>query len=311
MNNSPSRNTFLLGYNQTFLDLINHFENEKFPNKILLSGKKGIGKSTFAYHLINYIFSKNEENKYNLKNNLISENNKSYNLVINNSHPNFFLVSSDDDKKNIQVSKIREMINFTNKSSFNNNYKIILIDNVEYLNNNSINALLKVVEEPNNKIIFILVHDNSKKILGTLNSRCIKFNFFLNNDNSLNIVNKLSNFDFYNNLNNDFKNIYLSPGEIISLYKFFKDNNINEEISVDDFLKLVIEKRFYKKDLFVKEKLPFFVELFFKKKLNYYKSKDKIYNMYKYFLLKFHDCTTYNLDIENVLIELNQKLLNE
>ena len=34
------------------------------------------------------------------------------------------------------------------------NYKIILINNIEYLNINSINALLKIIEEPNNKIFF-------------------------------------------------------------------------------------------------------------------------------------------------------------
>ena len=46
------------------------------------------------------------------------------------------------------------MINFTNKSSFNNDFKIVLIDNIEHLNINSINALLKVIEEPNSNLYF-------------------------------------------------------------------------------------------------------------------------------------------------------------
>ena len=44
-------------------------------------------------------------------------------------------------------------------------YKIILIDNVENLNLNSVNALLKIIEEPNENIIFILIHDLTKKNL--------------------------------------------------------------------------------------------------------------------------------------------------
>ena len=40
------------------------------------------------------------------------------------------------------------MIDYTNMSSFNDGYKIILIDNVENLNLNSVNALLKIIEEP-------------------------------------------------------------------------------------------------------------------------------------------------------------------
>ena len=311
MNIVPSNNPTLIGYNEIFLNLKNLYDKNLLPNKIIFSGNSGIGKSTFAYHLANYIFSKREDNKYDINENLIFQKNRSYNLILNNSHPNFFLISNDDDKKNIQISKIREMISFTNKSSFNGDSKIILIDNVEFLNINSINALLKVIEEPNDKIFFFLIHNSKTKILDTLNSRCIKFNFYLKNEDKLKIINKISNSDFYNDLNNDFKNNYNSPGDIISLYNFFKNNNIDLKVSIDDFLKLIIDRKLFKKDLFIKNKLSFFIELYFNKKLIYFKSKDKIYNLYKYFLVKIHECNKYNLDIENILIELNGRLLNE
>ena len=311
MNIGPSNNSILIGYNEIFLNLKNLYDKNLLPNKIIFSGNSGIGKSTFAYHLANYIFSKRENNKYDIKKNLILQKNRSYNLILNNSHPNFFLISNEDDKKNIQISKIREMISFTNKSSFNGDSKIILIDNVEFLNINSINALLKVIEEPNDKIFFFLIHNSKTKILDTLNSRCIKFNFYLKNEDKLKIINKISNSDFYNDLNNDFKNNYNSPGDIILLYNFFKNNNIDLKVSIDDFLKLIIEKKLYKKDLFIKDKLSFFIELYFNKKLINFKSKGKIYYLYKYFLVKIHECNKYNLDIENILIELNGRLLNE
>ena len=311
MNIEPLNNSTLIGYNETFLNLKNLYDKNILPNKIIFSGNSGIGKSTFAYHLTNYIFSKNEENNYDFKKNIIMIKNRSFNLVSNKSHPNFFLISNDDDKKNIQISKIREMINFTNKSSFNGDDKIILIDNVELLNINSINALLKIIEEPNEKIFFFLIHNSKKKILDTLNSRCIKFNFHLNLEHKLKIINKISNSDFYNDLNNDFKNNYNSPGDIILLHNFLINNNINLKISIDDLLKFIIEKKLYRKDLFVKNKLSFFIELYFKKKLINFKSKDKVYNLYKYFLSKIHECNNYNLDIENILLEFNGKLLNE
>ena len=307
----PANNTKLIGYNNFFLNLKKLYENDRLPNKIIFSGNYGIGKSTLAYHLINYIFSKNEDNKYDYKNNLILHDNRSYNLVLNNSHPNFLSLSDDVEKKNIQISKIREMINFTNKSSFNNNCKIILIDNIEYLNVNSVNALLKVIEEPNDNIFFFLIHNSKTKILDTLKSRCIKFNLHLDNEKKLQIINTITNSKFYNDLNNDFKNIYNSPGDIISLYNFLTNNNIDLNISIDELLKLIIEKKLYKKDLFVKDRLSFFIELFFNKNLLYLKSKNNIYNLYKYFLSKIDDCNKYNLDFENILIEINGKLLND
>ena len=54
----------------------------------------------------------------------------------------------------------------------------MLIDNIETLNINSINALLKILEEPNENINFILI-SNNKKILPTLTSRCINFKLSL------------------------------------------------------------------------------------------------------------------------------------
>ena len=306
----PPINKNLFGYYDFFLNLKDQYDKKILPNRIIFSGDKGIGKATLAYHLTNYIFSINEKDKYNFKDNIILSNNHSYNLIIKNSHPNFFLISNIEDKTNIQISKIREMINFTNKSSFNNNCKIILIDNIEYLNLYSANALLRIIEEPNDNIYFFLIYDSKTKILDTLKSRCINFNLFLNSQEKLKIINKLLNNDFYSNLNDDFKNIYNSPGDIILLFEFFKDNNIDEKISIDNFLNLIIDKSLFKKNLYIKDNLSYFLELYFNKKIHYYKSKDNIYDLYKYFLSKISDCKKYNLDIESILIEFNGKLLN-
>ena len=170
--------TNLYGYDKLFNEVSSLYNQNKLPKKIIFSGPKGIGKSTFAHHLVNYIFSLDEENKYDLKNLKINNNSRSFNLVKNNSHPNFHLIDVYDGKKNIDIDQIRKMINFCNKSSFNNKEKIILIDSLEKLNANSVNALLKIVEEPNDNIHFILILDSNKYVLDTIKSRCVKFNFF-------------------------------------------------------------------------------------------------------------------------------------
>ena len=93
-----------------------------FPNKILFSGKKGFGKSTLAYHIINYVCSKNEDNKYDRNNNIINVENKSFKLIQNGTHPNFYLIDIFEGKKNIDIEQIRAMIAHTNKSNFNDNH---------------------------------------------------------------------------------------------------------------------------------------------------------------------------------------------
>ena len=69
------------------------------------------------------------------------------------------------------------MIDFLNKSSFNNYKKIILIDGVENLNISSANALLKILEEPPNKTLFILITSKINLITPTIQSRCQKIFF--------------------------------------------------------------------------------------------------------------------------------------
>ena len=83
--------------------------------------------------------------------------NRSYKLSLNNSHPNLYSITLNDGKCSISIEQIREMIKFANKSSFNNQYKIILINKSEFLNKSSSNAILKILEEPSKNTIFLIL----------------------------------------------------------------------------------------------------------------------------------------------------------
>ena len=93
-------------------------------------------------------------------------------------------------KKILILNQIRELIKVLNKSSFKNEPKFILIDNIEYLNLNSVNALLKILEEPNEDTYFILINNN-KQILPTIKSRCLDFKISISNSQSTIISNQL------------------------------------------------------------------------------------------------------------------------
>ena len=219
MNLNPFNQTKLYGLDIFFDELKTLSDNGRLPTKILFTGYKGCGKCTLALHLINYILSKNEEFKYDILNNQIDENNKSYKLILNSSSPNFYYINLKKDKKTIDVNQIRELINFCNKSSFNNLPRFILIDNSDFLNLSSSNALLKILEEPNEGIFFILIN-NSKNILPTIKSRCLNYRINLSNDQTLNIVNNLINDDIFKFVDKDLLNYYFSAGDILNIYNF-------------------------------------------------------------------------------------------
>ncbi len=85
-------NTKLYGMEHFFNEITTLYNDKKMPTKILLSGKKGLGKSTLAYHIINYILSNNEDFKYDSSKLAINKENRSFKLLQNNSHPNFYLI---------------------------------------------------------------------------------------------------------------------------------------------------------------------------------------------------------------------------
>ena len=281
------------------------------PNKILLSGKKGIGKSTMAYHIINYLLSHDEEFQYDLSELTINNKNRSYKLVQNNSHPNFYLIDLINEKKIIDIAQIRQMINYTNKSTFNAKPRFILIDNLENLNVNSVNALLKIVEEPNDNIYFILIHNNQKKILPTLKSRCLTFNINLSFDETIKTSNLLLNANIFELINYDLISHYNTPGELIKLIDFSIEKKIDlKNLALKDILKLLIDKAYYKKNKFVKSLLINFIELYFLKEYNISRTKDSLLNIYHIFLYKIHNVEKFNLDDECLFLEFKSKLLN-
>jgi len=307
----PSENTKLYGMKHFFDEISKLYNQKKMPTKILLSGKKGIGKSTLAYHIINYFLSAAEESKYDYRNFIISETNRSFKLLQNNSHPNFYLIDVLNDKKNIDVSQIREMITYTNKSTFNNMSRFILIDNVENLNKNSINALLKIIEEPNENIFFILINNCEKNILPTLRSRCLTFKINFTFDESLNIANQILDENVLDLINFDLINHYNTPGEIIGLINFSKNKNIDlKNYTLFNFLKLLIDNGYYKKNKIVKILLINLIELFFLKEYKLSNSKSSLLNFYHNFIIKINNTEKFNLDEESLFLEFKSKLLN-
>tara|TARA_B100000003_G_scaffold200934_1_gene208376 strand:- start:324 stop:1244 length:921 start_codon:yes stop_codon:yes gene_type:complete len=305
MNLIPSNQTNLYGLDKNLRLLISLYKNNKLPNKILLTGQKGIGKCTLAYHLINFVLSENEEYSYDEISLKINELNKSFKLIKNNVNPNFQLIDITSGTKSINIDQIRDLIKNINKSSFNNRPNFILIDNTEYLNKNSINALLKDLEEPNNKTYFILIN-NQKKLLPTLISRCINFNIHLSYANSIKVINKLLNDDVFNHINHQLLDYYFTPGNIFNLCNFANSNELNiKDLDLKDFLKILIKNNYFKKNISLKYIFYDYIELCLKNTSKKFKN-----NYYNYFVAKINELKKFNLDEESFFIEFKDKILN-
>jgi len=311
---SPKNQLQLFGYDDYFNAFIKLFHKSKLPNTILLSGTKGSGKATFAYHFINYLLSYEELNKYSVNNFSIDPDNKSYKSLCNFTHPNFFLLENNVFEENIKIESVKNILKFLNKSTYYLGIKIVLIDNAEYLNINSSNALLKTLEEPNNNTFFFIVHNSANKILDTIRSRCIQFKFFFTSSEKKNILESI-----IKQYKNDFNiekiddNLYFdTPGNILKYLKILSDSNVDYTKDKLSCISYLIDKYKQKKDpqllIFISLLIEFFYnELSLKnnEKLNlYFYNKSKI-------LKQINDVKKFNLDKNNLFISLQGILKNE
>jgi DNA polymerase-3 subunit delta' len=308
MNLNPANQLSLYNHNFEFANFIELYKSQKLPNKILLSGEKGIGKSTLAYHIINYALSIDEDHSYDLENFKVNPENKSFKLILNKSNPNFISIDIEGDKKSIDINQIRNLILSLNKSSFNKKPRFVLIDNIELLNINSVNALLKILEEPKDHIYFILINNN-KKILPTLKSRCLNYNIHLTFKQSIDTTNKILDENCIDLINEQIINHYSTPGSILNLLNFANKNDLDlKEINLKELIKKIIMDKKYKKDLSIKHLLYVLIEIYFR--INVSVKNIKLLKIQNYFLKKINNTKIFNLDDESILIEFEDRVLN-
>jgi DNA polymerase-3 subunit delta' len=98
-------------------------------------------------------------------------------LFTTEQHPDFYHLRLLDEKKEIGVDQVRELIYQLNETSHQGGYKIAWVEQPELLNASAFNALLKTLEEPGQQTLFILTTHQLGRLPATIVSRCQKLRF--------------------------------------------------------------------------------------------------------------------------------------
>lgn len=93
------------------------------------------------------------------------------------THPDFKLIKRDEDKKEISVDAIREIIKDISRGPIFATKKIYIIQEAEEMSTSAQNALLKTLEEPPEYALFILTCNNLERLLPTVVSRSLVLSF--------------------------------------------------------------------------------------------------------------------------------------
>ena len=197
------------------------------------------------------------------------------------------------------------------KTSIIDKKKFVIFDDVETFNHNSLNALLKVIEEPGKNIHFILINNETKDLLNTIKSRSLEFKIILNKDQNKNIIKSLT--DHYNQkivINEELINI--SPGNFIKFNFIFDQNKISFDKSfLENFKELL---RIYKKEKnsFYKNILIFFVDYYLQyMKMNKKIDNIKLINNRIYLTQNINEFIYYNLNSNSLINNIQKRFSNE
>ncbi len=193
-------------------------KSENFPKTSMFTGNKGQGKYTLISHLLFSI----RDDMYDNKNYQINKNSKFYNSFYSGINTNFISI----DSSLIKIDDIRELkINILSKK-INNEKRFIVFDDIDLINLNCANALLKIIEEPLNNDYFFLINNKTQNIIETIKSRCVEFKMDMDFEESYNnIQDFLKTFELKSIIKFDYN--LLTPG------LFLRFNQIMHEYNLD------------------------------------------------------------------------------
>ena len=144
---------------------------DSLGHSYLLSGPKGIGIEQFVTAVVHKTLCQAPSNQG------ACGQCQSCHLLAGQQHPDFYHLSRLEDKKDINVEQVRNLIQKLNETAHQGGYKMIWIEGVEQLNQSAFNALLKNLEEPAAHTLFLLTTHDIGRLPKTIKSRCQQLNF--------------------------------------------------------------------------------------------------------------------------------------
>lgn len=189
----PRENLELLGHETAERTVLDAWNAGRMPHAWLIAGPRGIGKATFAYRVARFVLANKgpgaEDDGPGLFGDALPPA-LPESLAVDPGHPAVARVASGGHadlrvlepnmphpdhgrpSRQIVVGHVRRAVQFTNLTSAEEGWRVILVDPADALNPNAQNAILKSLEEPPPNVLFLLVCNAPGRLLPTIRSRC-------------------------------------------------------------------------------------------------------------------------------------------
>jgi len=176
--------------------LLHGLQSGRLHHAWLLSGPRGIGKATLAYRFARFLLAAPETRAHKTLH--VDPATGAARRIAAGAHPDLLVVERAFDQKNkrlkreIAVDDARAVSNFFAHTAGEGGWRVAIVDSADDLNGESANALLKIIEEPPPRSVFLLVSHRPGALLRTIRSRCIRLDLKpLSLDDTLRVLREL------------------------------------------------------------------------------------------------------------------------
>ena len=174
----PRMTSALIGHMAAASQLSDAHQSDRLHHGWLIKGPEGIGKATLAYRFARYLLADESERHGTPEELAVSSEASTFRLVGALSHPNLTVLRRPWQAKrerfaqDITIGEVRGLRNFLGNTAGNEGWRVVIVDRADDLNANAANALLKALEEPPAKCIFLLISAAPGRLPITIRSRC-------------------------------------------------------------------------------------------------------------------------------------------
>ncbi|MFM9843079.1 MAG: DNA polymerase III subunit delta' [Dongiaceae bacterium] len=178
----PRRNSYFRGHDHAEAAILRTWSSGRVPHAWLITGPRGIGKATLAYRFARLALGGQGggeglfgEKAPSLQ---VEPDSPVFRQIAAGAHPDLMVIERGYDEKNdrlrteIVVSDIRRAVDFLHLKSAMGGWRVVIVDYADDMNRNSANALLKILEEPPQRALLLLVSHAPGRLLPTIRSRC-------------------------------------------------------------------------------------------------------------------------------------------
>ncbi len=176
----PRQTATLFGHGEAERQLLDAYRGGRLPHAIILGGPTGIGKATLAWRLARFILAHPDHAAAGVRaaqDLAVLPQNRVAGQIASLSHPDVSLLRRELNEKTkrfyteIRADDVRRTIGLFQRAAGAGGYRICIVDSAEDLNRSSANALLKLIEEPPPRALFLLVAHRPGLVLPTIRSR--------------------------------------------------------------------------------------------------------------------------------------------